>query len=339
LRIQALAAVLCVSALRAAEPDGIDVALQRMYNQDYVAAHEVLDRYIATRPQDPVPYAFRASACLFYELDRLGILESEFFTDDKQIVEKKKKLDPDPVNREKFVRAVHDVETRADATLKINPDDPQALFAMCIAQGVATDYMAFVEKKQFSSLSVAKRSNGYAQRLLRLDPKFYDAYLTAGISEYMLGSIPFFIRWFIHFDNVDGSKERGVDRLRLVAREGLFQTLRQDHAEHHRVAREASPGGPTVVDRTGPRLPRKPPLPHGTSQGQRQTRHQRELSHGPQEHRGSSANHSNWVMCWCLVNRHQALRRRSGSPTRMAGMAELHPKRWFSARGFTLAIK
>jgi hypothetical protein len=222
LRIQALAAVLCVSALRAAEPDGIDVALQRMYNQDYVAAHEVLDRYIATRPQDPVPYAFRASACLFYELDRLGILESEFFTDDKQIVEKKKKLDPDPVNREKFVRAVHDVETRADATLKINPDDPQALFAMCIAQGVATDYMAFVEKKQFSSLSVAKRSNGYAQRLLRLDPKFYDAYLTAGISEYMLGSIPFFIRWFIHFDNVDGSKERGVDRLRLVAREGHY---------------------------------------------------------------------------------------------------------------------
>jgi hypothetical protein len=222
LRIQALAAILCVSALRAAEPNGIDVALQRMYNQDYVAAHEVLDRYIATRPQDPVPYAFRASAYLFYELDRLGILESEFLTDDKQIAEKKKKLDPDPLTREKFVRAVHDVETRADAALKINPDDPQALFAMCIAQGVATDYMAFVEKKQFSSLSVAKRSNGYAQRLLKLDPTFYDAYLTAGISEYMLGSLPFFIRWFVKFDNVDGSKERGVDRLKLVAREGHY---------------------------------------------------------------------------------------------------------------------
>jgi hypothetical protein len=222
LRIQALAAILCVSALRAAEPNGIDAALERMYNQDYVASHEILDRYIATRPQDPVPYAFRASAHLFYELDRLGILESEFLTDDKQIAEKKKKLDPDPVNREKFVRAVHDVETRADAALTINPDDPQALFAMCIAQGVATDYMAFVEKKQFSSLSVAKRSNGYAQRLLKLDPKFYDAYLTAGISEYMLGSLPFFVRWFVKFDNVAGSKERGVDRLRLVAREGHY---------------------------------------------------------------------------------------------------------------------
>jgi predicted Zn-dependent protease len=215
-------AILCVSALRGAEPGSIDAALQRMYNQNYLAAHEILDSLSATRPDDPLPYAFQASAYLFYELDRLGVLESEFLTDDNQIAEKKKKLDPDPVNREKFVRAVHDVETRADAILKTNPNDPQALFAMCIAQGVATDYMAFVEKKQFSSLSVAKRSNGYAQRLLKVDPKFYDAYLTAGISEYMIGSLPFFIKWFVHFDNVAGSKERGVERLRLVATEGHY---------------------------------------------------------------------------------------------------------------------
>jgi hypothetical protein len=212
----------CVSALRAAAPDAIDAALERMYNQDYPAAHEILDRAIAASPEDPLPYAFRASAYLFYELDRLGILESEFLTDDKQIAEKKKKLDPDPANRERFIRAVHDVETRADAALKTNPNDPRALFAMSVGQGVATDYMAFVEKKQFSSLSIAKRSNSYAQRLLKVDPKFYDAYLTAGISEYMIGSLPFFIKWFVHFDNIDGSKDRGVDRLRLVARDGHY---------------------------------------------------------------------------------------------------------------------
>jgi hypothetical protein len=159
---------------------------------------------------------------LYYELDRLGILESEFLVDDNKIAEKKKKLDPDPDNRARFVRAVNDAETRVDAALKVNPDDRDALFAMCIAQGVTTDYMAFVEKKQISSLSLAKRSNNYAQRLLRLDPKFYDAYLTAGITEYMVGSLPFFIRWFVKFDNVDGSKQKGVERLKLVSREGHY---------------------------------------------------------------------------------------------------------------------
>jgi hypothetical protein len=93
---------------------------------------------------------------------------------------------------------------------------------MCIAQGVATDYMAFVEKRQIASLSVAKRSNSYAQQLLRLDPKFYDAYLSAGISEYMIGSLPFFVRWFVHFENINGDKKRGVERLELVSREGHY---------------------------------------------------------------------------------------------------------------------
>ncbi len=142
--------------------------------------------------------------------------------DDNKIAEKKKKLDPDPENRAKFVRAVNDAESRVDAALKVDPNDRQALFAMCIAQGVTTDYMAFVEKKQISSLSVAKRSNSYAQRLLKLDGKFYDAYLTAGITEYMLGSLPFFVRWFVKFDNVDGNKQKGVERLQLVAREGHY---------------------------------------------------------------------------------------------------------------------
>ena len=93
---------------------------------------------------------------------------------------------------------------------------------MYLSQGVATDYMALVEKHQISSLSLARRSNDYAQRLLKVDPKFYDAYLTAGLSEYMLGSLPFFIRWFVHFDNVNGNKERGKQNLELVSREGHY---------------------------------------------------------------------------------------------------------------------
>ena len=107
-----------------------------MYNQDYASAHETLNRVIAADPQNPLPYAFRASAHLFYELDRLGVLETEFLLDDKQIAEKKQKLVPDPQNREKFIRAVQDAESRAGGILKANPNDQNAIFAMCIAEGV-----------------------------------------------------------------------------------------------------------------------------------------------------------------------------------------------------------
>jgi len=221
LRFLAMTALAGLPAL-AAQPDTIDEALKRMYDFDFPASQEILGRYIAQHPQEALPYAFRASAYLFYELDRMSILQSEFFLDDNRIAEKKRKLEPDPLIRQRFLKAVSDTEAHAGAALNADPNDRQALFAMSIAQGVSTDYMAFVEKHQIASLSVAKRSNAYAQRLLRLDPKFFDAYLTAGISEYMIGSLPFFIRWFVHFENVDGDKKRGVARLELVSREGHY---------------------------------------------------------------------------------------------------------------------
>ena len=219
-RTWAILAILAVPAFCADE--SLEDAITRMYDFNFPASHQVLDRYIAAHPEQPLPYAFRASAYLFYEMDRMGILESEFLTSDDKISEKKKKVDPDPETRGRFLQAITDAESRANAVLKTNPNDRDALFSMCVAQGVSTDYMAFVEKRQISSLSVAKKSNQYAQRLLRLDPKFYDAYLTAGVSEYMVGSLPFFVRWFVHFDNVDGNKQKGVERLETVSREGHF---------------------------------------------------------------------------------------------------------------------
>jgi hypothetical protein len=221
LRSWVFIAILCFPAFGAANSVTIDAAVQQMYNFDFPASHGILNQFIAAHPEDPLAYAFRAAAYLFYEMDRLGILESEFLVDDKRIVAKKKLL-PDPGVRALFFKALDDTASRAEATLRANPDDRSALFAMCISQGVATDYMALIEKRQFSSLSPARRSNNYAQRLLKLDPKFYDAYLTTGFSEYMVGSLPFIIRWFVHFDNVSGSKERGAENLRLVAREGHY---------------------------------------------------------------------------------------------------------------------
>jgi hypothetical protein len=216
-----LAAALCALPAQAAEPASIDSALNALYNFDFATAHARLDAYIAAHPEEALPYAFRGAAYLFRELDRLGALESEFLTDDDRLVEKTRPQ-PDATIRRQFLQAVSDAQTRAEAALRINPNDRDALFALCVVGGISTDYMALVEKRQIASLSPARRANQYAQRLLKLDPKFYDAYLTAGFSEYMVGSLPFFIRWFVHFDNVEGDRQRGIHNLELVAREGRY---------------------------------------------------------------------------------------------------------------------
>ena len=220
LRFWALASLLCIRALAADAPT-LDEAVNHLYNFNFRATHEALDRIIAANPQAPLPYAFRAAGYLFSELDRMGTLEGEFLSGDDWAYDKKKAT-PDPAIRALMQKALQDTETRGQAALKANPNDKNALFAMTIAHGVTADYMALVDKRQFGSLTPSKQSNNYAQRLLKLDPNFYDAYLTAGFSDYVVGSLPFFVKWFVHWENVSGSKEKGKANLELAAREGHY---------------------------------------------------------------------------------------------------------------------
>jgi hypothetical protein len=199
----------------------IDNAFSRLYNFDFPGAQALLTRRIAERPDDPLGYAVRASAYLFSELDRLSILESDFFADDSRISDKKK-VKPDPVVKAQLLKAVDDSQSRAQALLAKNPNDQEALFAMCITSGVLTDYTALVEKKQIGSLSMVKKGTVFAQRLLKLNPQFYDAYLTTGTTEYVIGSLPFFVRWFVKVDNINGSKEDGIKIVEIVAQKGHY---------------------------------------------------------------------------------------------------------------------
>ena len=199
----------------------IDQALDRLYNFDFTASHRTLDSHIAQEPNDPLGPGVKAAAYLFQELDRLRILESEFFSDDDKIISKKK-LRPDPEVREQLHAVLDKTEFLARARLAADPNDVNALFALAMKEGVLADYKALVQKKGLRSLGNAKAGNKHAVRLLHINPDFYDAYLTTGVNEYLLGSLPFFIRWFVRMDGVKGSKTEAFRKLELVAERGTY---------------------------------------------------------------------------------------------------------------------
>ncbi len=199
----------------------IQTALNHLYNFDFDGAHKILDGHISEKQNDPIGHGIRASAFLFYELDRLAILESEFFKDDENIKDKKE-LKADPEIRKKLFAALDQTEELALAQLEGNPNDVNALFALCLKEGVLTDYKALVEKKGLKSLKNAKASNKWAVQLLAIEPNFHDAYLTTGINEYLIGSLPFFVKWFVRMDGVKGSKEQAFANLELVAEKGQY---------------------------------------------------------------------------------------------------------------------
>jgi len=210
------------AAEASAGPPLIGEAFHRMYSSDFSGAQTVIGRYISEQPRDPLGHAVRASALLFSELDRMGILESEFFESDRRISDSGKKLHPDKKIHDDFYAAIDKAQVLAQATLEKNPNDAPSLFAMCLALGETGDYMALVEKKQIASLSINKRAYREAKHLIQVDPSFTDAYLTTGFTEYLVGTLPLVVRWFVKFDDVQGNKEQGFQNLRLVATRGNY---------------------------------------------------------------------------------------------------------------------
>jgi hypothetical protein len=208
------------ASLPAAEPS-LDDAFDRMYRHNFPAAQQITSDYIQHHPTDPLGYTMKAAAFLFAELDRLQILESEFFNDDKRIADKRQ-VKADPAVREAVYQNLAKARELGHGSLSANPQDKNALFAICISFGIQTDYMALIEKKQLRSLSAARESHTWALKLLKLDSTFYDAYLTTGLSEYLLGSVPFFVRWVLRFEEAKGSKNVAVVNLEKVAKQGRY---------------------------------------------------------------------------------------------------------------------
>lgn len=181
-----------------------------------------MDRYIASAPNDPMGYTVKAATYVYSEFDRMGILETEFFENDKNISDSRHKLKADPKAHELFYANIDKAQSLAQAAIDKDPNDAPARFAMSLALGELSDYVALVEKHQIASLAVTKRAYRESKSLLAIDGSYYDAYLTTGFTEYLVGSLPVVVRWFVKFDDVQGDKDKGFRILELVANKGRY---------------------------------------------------------------------------------------------------------------------
>jgi len=195
----------------------------RLYNYDFAGAHSLLDQQMEADPEHPFVYSVRAITYLFSEMDRLNILESDFFLDDDNMVDGQgHRQKPEPALKQALFAALDQARTKSLARLAVDPNDRTALFAMCMTSGVAADYTGFVERRQWKGMSMSRETNKYAQQLLRLDPPVYDAYTNVGCYEYVIGTLPFFVRWFVRFENIHGDKQKAIEAMKLVAQHGVY---------------------------------------------------------------------------------------------------------------------
>ena len=219
----ALAALGFCATLTAAGPveSALDAGYRQMYNLDFDGAHRTFASWKRAHPADPLGPVSDAAAHLFGELDRLRILQGEFFADDTNFL-KPKRLSPDPAVRKAFNHQLDEADRLAKSAVEISSRDANALFASILAQGLRSDYQGLVEKSYLSSLSLMKASRLTAEKLLTVDPGYYDAYLAIGVENYMLSLKPAPIRWLLRLGGAATDRDEGVRQLRITAEKGYY---------------------------------------------------------------------------------------------------------------------
>jgi hypothetical protein len=199
----------------------IDRGYRQMYNLNFDDAHKTFEQWEREHPDDPLGPASNAAAYLFAEFDRLNILHSEFFVD-AGMFHRRPKVTPDPEVRVAFDRELEKSVSVTDKILQGMPEDADALFVKILTLGLRADYESLIERRDFDALKVIKDSRATAEKLLMLQPNYYDAYLAVGVENYLfsLKSAP--VRWILQAGGAETDREKGVDNLRLTAEKGRY---------------------------------------------------------------------------------------------------------------------
>jgi hypothetical protein len=199
----------------------LDEGFAQMYNLDFPAAHRTFGEWMRTHPEDPMGPAADAAAYLFAEFDRLRILQSEFFVDEDKF-RGARRLAPDPAVRKEFEERLAKAEELAVRALARSPADTNAMFAGVLVLGLRADYQGMIEKRYLASLATTRAGRAAAERLLAVDPQFYDAWLAIGVENYLFSLKPMPVRWLLQLGGHGTDRELGLEKLRITAEKGRY---------------------------------------------------------------------------------------------------------------------
>jgi len=205
----------------AAQPISLDAGFRQMYNLDFSAAHKTFETWQELHPADPLGPASNAAAYLFAEFERLHILELNLFTDDRRL-EERDKLQADPKIKASFDGELTKADTMAERILSQSADDRDALFARMLTDGLRGDYAALIDQQKHDGVGFLKSSRSTAEKLIAIDPTYYDAYLALGVENYVLGLRSAPTRLVLRLTGSQTNKDKGIANLKITAEKGRF---------------------------------------------------------------------------------------------------------------------
>src|SRR5205085_3847568 len=191
-----------------------------LLNLDYEEAQRKFRELAHGFPDHPAGTHYLAASLWLKTLNQSRRLQSGLYNSESFYAKNEDKVDPALVAQ--FRELSRTAKQLAEARLKQNPRDTDALYFLGLTQGLKASFEAAVERRFIAALRDGSDAVDKHRDVLKLDPNFNDARITIGMYDYILGGLPFPVRVLAGLTGNRGSKKRGLAGLELVAREGTW---------------------------------------------------------------------------------------------------------------------
>jgi tetratricopeptide (TPR) repeat protein len=203
----------------ASDPDPVGVAINHYRNLEDEAARQQLEAWLADHPEDLRARNYLASVILQRELLRRELLESQVYGPHGEAFDGKK-VPVSPAFQQELFAVLGKAESIAEERLRKNPRDEEALYWAGVSHVTRAIYQLTLAKANMAAIGEAKEARKYHSQLLSVDPNFVDAWLVVGTYDYMVGSLPWYLKIVASIVGYHGNRERGLAAIERVTREG-----------------------------------------------------------------------------------------------------------------------
>src|SRR5262245_35351581 len=187
-----------------------------VYNLDYAGARERFLQMTKIIPDRPAAYVYLANNLWLETLNKSRRLSTSLYSGTSFYVQKAESDNSDKEREREFDRLIKRAMALSSAALQKDATDAEALYYQASALGLRAGYTATVGRSFRRAIGDANKSIQLENKVLKLDPGYYDAYLSIGLYEYVVDSLPFAWRVVARLAGLKGSKDRGIQELESV---------------------------------------------------------------------------------------------------------------------------
>jgi tetratricopeptide (TPR) repeat protein len=193
-----------------------------VYNLDYKTARERFLQMTKLAPDHPAGYLYLANNLWLETLYLSRRLTTSVYTGGSFYSQDANEDKVDPKRDREFQDLIKQAVAVSRARLLTNAKDVEALYYEASALGIRAAYNSSVKRGFSRGIGDANDSVKIQREVIKLDPNYVDAYLSIGLYEYVIDSLPFGWRLLARFAGLKGSKTKGIEHLELVVSRGKY---------------------------------------------------------------------------------------------------------------------